>query len=178
MCQIWLPCYKNGISVFFFPVFSCRCQLLFFDLAEDLIGRNDTVFNYGVKEQTLNETEDIKVLYTLFTITHTHTHTTSMHAQYETTQHRPFLSCQLANVYFQKFVYPSKRRTVTHLYVRLCTNVRTPWEDWRKVVIAEFVWMTVNMKHLRITLRNAVKSRLRSRTLVREQREIYQAAHS
>lgn len=59
---------------FFFPVFSCRCQLLFFDLAEDLIGRNDTVFNYGVKEQTLNETEDIKVLYTLFTITHTHTH--------------------------------------------------------------------------------------------------------
>lgn len=74
MCQIWLPCYKNGISVFFFPVFSCRCQLLFFDLAEDLIGRNDTVFNYGVKEQTLNETKDIKVLYTLFTITHTHTH--------------------------------------------------------------------------------------------------------
>lgn len=105
-------------------MFSCRCQLLFFDLAEDLIGRNDTVFNYGVKEQTLNETEDIKVLYTLFTITHTHT--TSMHAQYETTQHRPFLSGQLANVYFQKFVYPSKRRTVTHLYVRLCTNVRTP----------------------------------------------------
>lgn len=97
-------------------MFSCRCQLLFFDLAEDLIGRNDTVFNYGVKEQTLNETKDIKVLYTLFTITHTHT--TSMHAQYETTQHRPFLSGQLANVYFQKFVYPSKK---AHRHTLVCT---------------------------------------------------------
>lgn len=56
---------KRHFSFFsFFSVFSCRCQLLFFDLAEDLIGRNDTVFNYGAREQTLNETEDIKFLYT------------------------------------------------------------------------------------------------------------------
>lgn len=93
MCKILLPCYKNSVSVL--SVFSRQCQLLFFSLSEDLIGRNDTVLIVERKEQTLNKTS--KLLGSIMD-TRSQQHVLKcariVHAQYETPQairHWPIL---------------------------------------------------------------------------------------